>query len=144
MSTVQWLLLTGAPAIFVLAWFLYKKHASNLLQQLNDGRRLSSRLVGRGKFVDGPRQIPVALALSESMFYYENADLKGFLELHWIHEVEYEDDLATGQQINDQKVLRLRCLSQNFEFLLEAPAVPMWKAVLPPHRTPEPRAAYAG
>ena len=143
MSALQLLLLIGVPVIAVLMWVLYRQHSSDLLQQLNDGRRLSSRLVGRGKFVDGPRQIPVALALSDSTFFYENADLKGFLELHWVHEIEYEDDLATGQRIDHQKVLRLRCLSQNFEFLLEAPAVSAWKAVLPPHRIPGQSEAYA-
>lgn len=63
----------------------------------------------------------------------ENSDMEAFLELKWIHEVRYENELTTGQGIENGKVLRLRCFSQAFEFVLDNDAVKEWKAALPAH-----------
>ena len=134
MSILFMLLLVGVAAIAALGWLFFNRRAADQLQQLNTGRRSSSSVVGRGDYVDGNRRIPVALALNDSNFYYENADLKGYLERSWIHEVGYEDQLSTGQPIGNGKVLRLRCFSQNFEFVLDPANTAAWEAALPPHQ----------
>ena len=126
--------LVGIAVIGFLSWTLWKRTSSDKLELFTDRRRDSSRLVSRGEFVDGSRHMPVALALTDQAFYYENSDMQASLERQWIHEVEYDDELATGQSIGDGTVLRLRCFSQTFEFVLPAGAVRQWESFLPPHR----------
>jgi hypothetical protein len=128
------LFLIAVPLIAFLGWMLWKRLSSDRLQLFNDQRRASSQLVSRGEFVDGSRHLPVALALTEGAFFYENADMQASLERQWIHEIEYDDELATGGAVGDATVLRLRCFSQTFEFVLPAGSVPRWKSFLPPHR----------
>lgn len=137
-----WLLVL-VPAVAFLAWMLSRRFASDRLQLFSDRRRGSSRLVSRGEFVDGNRHMPVALALTDEAFYYENSDMQASLERHWIQEVEYDDELATGGSIAEGTVLRLRCLSQTFEFVVPADSVRQWKTFLPPHRLEERTAAPA-
>jgi len=128
------LFLISVPLIAFLGWMLWRRLASDRLQLFNDQRRASSQLVSRGEFVDGSRHLPVALALTDGAFFYENADMQASLERQWIHEIEYDDELATGGAVGDATVLRLRCFSQTFEFVLPAGSVPQWKSFLPPHR----------
>jgi hypothetical protein len=131
------LVLVFVPLILFLGWVLWKRLAADRLQLFNDQRRASSQLVSRGEFVDGSIHMPVALALTDGAFFYENADMQASLERQWIHEVEYDDELATGGAVGDATVLRLRCFSQTFEFVLPAGTVPQWKSFLPPHRMSE-------
>src|SRR6266850_988743 len=128
------LFLISVPLIAFLGWMLWRRLASDRLQLFNDQRRGSSQLVSRGEFVDGSRHLPVALALTDGEFFYENADMQASLERQWIHEIEYDDELATGGAVGDATVLRLRCFSQTFEFVLPSGSVPQWKSLLPPHR----------
>jgi hypothetical protein len=128
------LLVIVVPVIAVLAWMLWKRFASDRLQIFSDRRRGSSQLVSRGEFVDGSLHLPVALALTDQAFYYENSDMQASLERQWIQEVEYDDELSTGQSVGDNTVLRLRCFSQTFEFVLPADTVRQWRSFLPPHR----------
>jgi hypothetical protein len=123
------------PLLAVLVWILAKRLASDRLQLFSERRRGSSRLVSRGEFVDGSRHLPVALALTDVEFYYENSDMQAFLERQWIHEVEYENELSTGQSVGDGTVLRLRCFSQTLEFVLPRDVVRQWQTFLPPHRS---------
>ena len=128
-----WILI-ATLAIAALAWILWKRTSSDILELYTDRRRHSSRLVSRGEFVDGMRRLPVALALTDLAFYYENSDMQASLERQWIHEVEYDDELTTGQSVGSGTVLRLRCFSQKFEFLLAPAIVRQWRDALPPHR----------
>jgi hypothetical protein len=123
------------PLLAVLVWILAKRLASDRLQLFSERRRGSSRLVSRGEFVDGSRHLPVALALTDVEFYYENSDMQAFLERQWIHEVEYENELSTGQSVGDGTVLRLRCFSQTLEFVLPRDVVRQWQTFLPAHRS---------
>jgi hypothetical protein len=91
--------------------------------------------VGRGELIDGTRHIPVALALSASTLYYENADLSASLDLEYVEEVEYDDELMIGRAVAAGKVMRLRCFSKVFEFILDAATAPQWQAMLPAVRT---------
>jgi hypothetical protein len=127
-------ILIAVPVIALLAWMLWKRFASDSLQLFSDRRRGSSRIVSRGEFADGNRRMPVALALTDQAFFYENSDMEASLERQWIQEVEYDDELQTGQSVGEGTVLRLRSPSQTFEFVLPADSAPQWKTFLPPHR----------
>ncbi len=134
MLLALWILL-AAVAIGALGWNLWKRMAADGMQRLNDERRGSCRLVGRGELVDGKQHIPVAMALSTSTLYYENADLTASLELEYVEEVEYANELVTGQPVPSGKVMRLRCFSKVFEFVIDSASAPQWQAVLPAVRS---------
>ncbi len=129
-----WLIAFAAVAIAVLIWALYGQFASGRLQKMNDSRRATSRLVSRGEFVDGNRRLEVALALTDSAFYYENSDMQASLDLEWIEEIEYDSELGTGRSVQDGKILRLRCHRQVFEFVLANDVVLAWKNAMPARR----------
>ena len=129
MMAALWAL--AALAVGLLGWNLYTRLASDRLDDLTTRRRNDSRLVGRGELVDGNRHLPVALALNDSTFFYENGELQASLDLEWIREVEYSDELVTGASTEGKKVLRLRSSNQTFEFVLPSSAVAGWQEVLP-------------
>jgi hypothetical protein len=124
-------ILLSAVAVAALGWNLWKRMAADGMQRLNDERRSSCRIVGRGELVEGKQHIPVAMALSSSTLYYENADLNASLDLEYIEEVEYANELVTGQPVPDGKVMRLRCFSKVFEFVVDAASAAQWQAALP-------------
>lgn len=115
-----------------LGWNLYRRFGADRLESFSDSRRATSMLVSRGELVDGNRKVDVALALTRSMFFYENADMQGSLDLEWVREVEYDSALATGVSVMGGTVLRLRCYSQTFEFVIPADVVSRWQSMLPP------------
>jgi hypothetical protein len=119
---VAWLSIAGAVVVAMLGWNLRKRLAADGIRRFEDDRRASSRMVSSADFIDGSRHIPVSLALNEVALYYENSNVQASLDLDWIQEVEYEDD---------GKVLRLRCFSRVFEFILPANMFQRWQAVLP-------------
>ncbi len=121
----------GAVALAVLGLTYYRQVAGGRITKLNDRRRTSSRLVSTGTFFDGNRHMPVALAMTESTFYYENSDMEASLDLDRVREIEYDTELATGLAVASGKVLRLRSDSQSFEFVLQPDAVALWQAALP-------------
>ena len=129
-------LLYAAVAIIliVLARMLYTRLASDSISAFTDRRRPTSLLVSRGELVDGNRHLNVALSLTDSMLIYENPDFEGSLDRTTIHEVEYENELATGQPVYDGKVMRLRCFSKTFEFVIPANEMRAWESVMPAHR----------
>ena len=125
-----WILLSAA-VIAVLGWSLWRHLAADGMQRLNDRRRGSCRLVGTGALIEGQQHIPVALALSTTTLYYENADLEASLDLRDIQEVEYANELVTGQAVHGDKVMRLRCFSRMFEFVIDSATAARWQAELP-------------
>lgn len=130
-----YVLYAGIAIILVLlARSLYKRLASDSIVAFTDKRRPTSLLVSRGELVDGNRHLNVALSLTESMLIYENPDFEGSLDRTTIHEVEYENELATGQPVYDGKVMRLRCFSKTFEFVIPANEMRQWESVMPAHR----------
>jgi len=120
-----------------LCWNLYRRFGADRIAALCEKRRLASRIVSRGEFVDGNRHIEVALALTRSAFFYENAGMHASLDLQWVGEVEYDTHLSTGVAVTGGKVLRLRCYSQAFEFVLPNDVVARWNVMLPPRRANE-------
>ena len=98
-------------------------------------------MVSRGEFVDGNRHLAVALAVTDSTFFYENSDMQASLDLQWVREIEYDTELATGTAVAGGKALRLRCYSQTFEFVLPNDVVARWHMMMPPRRAAEPAVA---
>lgn len=129
---VTWLSIVAVLAVVFLGWNLYRRFGSDRIAELNDGRRATSRLVSRGEFVDGNRHLEVALALTAETFFYENSDMQASLDLEWLREVEYDNELGTGGQVHGGQVLRLRSNSQTFEFVIPNEDVAQWRAMLPP------------
>ncbi len=127
-----WLTIAALAAVAVLGWNLIRRLRSDGIVKLNDMRRATSRMVSRGEFVDGNRHLAVALAVNDSTFFYENAGMKASVDLQWVREIEYDTELATGLAVVGGKVLRLRSLSQTFEFVLPNDVVARWHMMLPP------------
>lgn len=130
---MSWLLIAAAIAVGGLLFVLYRFFAARHLQRFIERRRSSSRIVSLGEFVDGSRRMAVALALTDTAFYYENTDMQASLDLEWIEEVGYESELSTGRAVVGGEVLRLRCQRQLFEFVLSTDVVGAWKRVMPAH-----------
>ncbi|HVR38552.1 MAG TPA: hypothetical protein VMU84_05605 [Thermoanaerobaculia bacterium] len=116
-----------------LVWYFLRLRQQDQLGEFMAKRRPVSKLVGRAEYVEGAERINVALALSEDTFYYENADLQASFELRHIDDIEYDDELATGKNIDPgYRALRLRSHGVTFEFILEPTEAPKWIAALPP------------
>lgn len=135
---MSWLLLVAVIVVGFLGWNLYRRFGADRIQSLNDKRRATSRIVSRGEYVDGNRHLDVALAVTQSTFFYENADMQASLDLDWIREIEYDTELSTGTTPATGKVLRLRSNSQTFEFVLPNDVVARWHMMLPPRRAMAP------
>jgi len=131
---VALLSLAAGIAVVFLGWNLYRRLGTDRIAVFNDRRLSASRMVGRGEFVDGNRRLDVALAVTQSTFFYENSDMQASLDLQWVREIEYDTQLATGAAVPGHKVLRLRSDSQTFEFAVPNDTVARWHLMLPPRR----------
>ena len=129
-----WLTVLAVVVVALLGWNLYRRFGADRIGELNERRRATSRLVGRGEFVDGNRHLDVALAVTQSTLFYENSDMQASLDLQWVREIEYDTELATGVAVVNGRVLRLRSHSQTFEFVLPHDVVARWHMMLPPRR----------
>lgn len=121
-------------AAVLLARSLFRRMAADRLTVFTERRRPTSLVVSRGEIVDGNRHLEVALALTESAVIYENSDVQGSVERSTIDEVEYENELTTGQPVYDGKVMRLRCFRKTFEFVIPVHQMREWEVLLPAHR----------
>ncbi len=133
MSTAMWFFIPGV-VVALLAFSLFKQFAADRFDALTERLRGSSRLVSRAELVDGNRHLAVALALTDSSLIYESTDGQSSVDRQWIQEVEYETELSTGERVADGKVMRLRCFSNTFEFVLRPSVAREWELILPPHR----------
>jgi hypothetical protein len=138
---MMWLTLAAIVVVAILGWNLYGRFGSDRILALNEKRRAGSRMVGRGEYFDGNRHLAVALAVTPSTFFYENADMEASIDLQWVREIEYDNELATGSVPPNGKVLRIRSSSQTFEFVLPEATVARWHVMLPPRRAVEMGAA---
>jgi hypothetical protein len=133
---LPWLSLVAVIVVGFLGWNLFRRFNEDRLAALNEKRRGTSRVVGRGELVDGNRHLEVALALTQETLFYENADMEASIDLRWLREIEYDTELATGTTPPAGQVLRLRSQSQTFEFVIPNDVVARWHTMLPPRRTP--------
>jgi hypothetical protein len=126
--------IAGVVVVAVLIVWYLRLRQRDIIGALLDKRRATSKLVSRADFVEGAVQIPVALALTEDTFYYENLDMEASFELSRIDEVEYDDELVTGRTIDDAcRVMRMRSHGAAFEFVLDKADCAKWMAALPAH-----------
>lgn len=132
-----WSSVAAVAVIAFVAW-RFVQYRAQRIDTLNEKRRSTSRMVSRAELVDGSRHVEVSLALTASTLLYENADMEASLDLEWVREIEYDTCLSTGQKVKSGKVLRLRCYSQSFEFVLPEAVVPRWHMMLPPRRQAAP------
>lgn len=137
---LPWVSLAVVLVAAFLAWNLSRRLRSDRLAAMSERRRADSRFVSRGEFVDGNRHLAVALAVTNSTFFYENPDMAASIDLEWLREVEYDNELATGGMVAGGEVMRLRSDSQTFEFVVPSDTTGGWHSALPPRR----RAAASG
>ena len=130
-------------AVIFLGRVLIAHFSSGNIQRFMNQRRAGSQLVSRGELIDGNRHIPVALALGASALYYESSELQASLDLEWICEVDYDDEVVTGHFIGDGKIVTIRCHSQAFEFLIPMAELAQWQRLLPARRRPIEETAVA-
>ena len=127
--------LIGVVVLAVLVWSFMRMRRQDQLSALMEKRRAGARMVARAEYVEGMERMPVALALTDDAFYYENPDLEASFELARIDEVEYDNELATGKHIAEgEHVMRLRSHGAAFEFILPKADVPRWQGLLPPRQ----------
>ena len=132
----------GLVVLVGLIVLFMRTRSRDLIDELMNKRRASSKLVSRADYVEGLERIPVALALTEDTFYYENPDFNAMFELRMLDEIEYDDELATGRQVDHGcRALRIRSHGTTFEFILAPDVCAKWMAALPQHRANEERAA---
>ena len=129
-----WLTLAALIVAAYLGWSLYRRFGVDRIAAFNEKRRATSRLVSRGELVDGNRHLEVALAVTGSTLFYENADMEASIDLQWVREIEYDTTLSTGTAPPEGRVMRLRTHSQTFEFVIPADIVARWHMMLPPRR----------
>jgi hypothetical protein len=127
-----WLSIAAAAVVVFLCWNLYRRFGVDRVEKFINGRRATSRMVSAAEFVDGSRHLQVALAVTNSDLFYENADMQASLDLRFIREIEYDVRLGTGHSVAGAKVLRLRSASQVFEFVIADACVTRWQTALPP------------
>lgn len=133
----------GVAVLAVLVVVYLKLRQRDLLDEIVKKRQATSKIVTRGEYVEGVNSIPVAMALSNDTFYYENPDLEASFDLDRIEEVEYGEELATGRGVHAGKhVLRLRSHGATFEFVMDDADEKKWEEILPPRRVGQ-RTAHA-
>lgn len=143
LQIVELITVVGALALGVLIWLFVRQRKLDQLQELIEKHRPTAKVVGRAEFVEGIQRFPVVLALTDSSIHYENPDLQAYLELNRIEEVEYDNELSHGKEVEDGRVLRLRSHGHTFEFILDKSSAEKWTAMLPPHRMDEPGSVHA-
>jgi len=136
-----WFLIAAFIALAVLGWNFYRRLSADRIEKFMERRRPTARMVSRADFIDGDRHVAVSLAVTDSTFFYENTDMQSTLDLQWVREIEYGTELATGVAVVGGKVLRLRCYSQTFEFVLPNEVVARWHMMMPPRRAVVPAVA---
>jgi len=132
----------GVIAIVVLVWFLTRKLGEDKIEELLKKRRSGAKVSIKAEYVESRSRALVAMTLTDKTLFYENVDLEARLDLDRLEEVEYDDELFTGQSVHG-KVLRLRSHGQTFEFVLEPAHAKLLEDHLPPHRMDEPGDVHA-
>jgi len=128
---LTWLSIAAGAVVFFLSRDLLRRRGADRIQALLDKRGPNALVATRGGFVDGARHIDVAMALTPQTLFYENAHMEASLDLQWVSEVEYDSRVRTGANVEDGQVLRLRCYSRCFEFIVPAHALARWQEMLP-------------
>ena len=135
MLSLTTITVAGLVIAAVLVWFFLRTRNADMIGEMMEKRRASSRIVSRADYVEGMEKIPVALALTNDTFYYENPDLQASFDLNRIDEVEYTDELSTGKEVaHGCRAIRLRSHGTVFEFVMPVADCDRWKALLAPRQ----------
>src|SRR5258708_224700 len=89
----------GVVALAVLIWVFLRVRSKDLLSDLVNKRKASSKIVCTAFYMEGIERIPVALSLTDSAVFYENSDLEASLDIAQLEEIEYDDETATGHSV---------------------------------------------
>jgi len=141
MRLLEVLSVAGVVVVAGLVWFYLRNQTHSRMRHILEKRKGSSKVATLADYVEGMEHIPVAVALSDTTFFYENADLQAEMDLSRLDEVEFDDELSTGKEVEHGKVMRLRSHGRVFEFILDAASATEWAAKLPSHRMGEPELA---
>jgi len=135
MPSVGTITVVGLVVLAALIVFFFKTRSKDLLAEIIEKKRASSKIVNRAEYVEGLERIPVAISLAGDSFYYENPDLQASFDLPMIDEIEYDDELSTGRPVEQGcRVLRLRSHGTTFDFILTPGDCQKWMVALPPRR----------
>ena len=77
---LPWISVVVVLVAAYLTWNLSRRLRSDRITALSERRRAASRFVSRGELVDGNRHLAVALALTESTFFYENPEMEASID----------------------------------------------------------------
>jgi hypothetical protein len=129
----------GLVVLAALIIVFVRTRSRDLLAEILEKKKASSKIVSRAEYVEGLERIPVAVSISDASFYYENPDLQASFDLQMIDEIEYDDELSTGRSVEHGcRVLRLRSHGATFDFILAPGDCERWMAALPPRRLDDP------
>lgn len=124
-----------------LVLFFLQTRRKDQIAAMLEKRRASSKLVSKAEYASGMARMPVALALSGETVFYENPDMEASLDLSRIDEVEYDDELTTGRQVDaGSRVMRIRSHGTAFDFVLSSADATRWQQVLPSKQLGQPAA----
>jgi len=125
----------GLVVLAALIVVFVKTRSKDLLAEILEKKKATSKLVSRAEYVEGLERLPVAISLTDTAFYYENPDLQASFDLAMIDEIEYDDELSTGRAVEHGcRVLRLRSHGTTFDFILTPADCEKWMAALPQRR----------
>lgn len=127
------LFIAAAIVAILVGRSLYPLPGLGRTAKLGAARRRTSRMAGSGYLVNGTRRSPVALALTDSTLFYEFSKGQGSIDPESAVAIEYDTALASGVDVPDGRVLRLRTGSETVvEFVLPREDVSSWYRHLPP------------
>ena len=135
MPWVETVTIVGLVVLAVLIVVFMKTRSKDLLAEILEKKKASSKLVSRAEYAEGLERMLVALSLTDTSFYYENPDLQASFDLAMIDEIEYDDELSTGRPVEHGcRVLRLRSHGTTFDFILTPADCEKWMVALPMRR----------
>ena len=127
------LLIAAAVVAILLVRQLYRYAGPARIAAFKAARRSTSRMVGSARLVLGTRRRAVGLAVTDKTLLYERPGLRASIDLDTVLAIEYDTALATGVEVRDGRVLRLRRTGGTIELVLPREDVSNWYMVLPPH-----------
>jgi hypothetical protein len=129
LGTITVILVVVLAALVV---FFIRTRRQDQISAMLEKRRGRSKIACKAEYANGIERMPVALTLSEKAIFYENPDLEASLDIDRIDEIEYDDELTTGRNVEaGSRVIRLRSHGTPFEFIVSAADAARWQQALP-------------
>jgi hypothetical protein len=138
LGTITVVLVVVLAALIV---FFIRTRRQDQISAMLEKRRAQSRVASKAEYANGIERMPVALTLSDKAIFYENPDLEASLDIDRIDEIEYDDELTTGKNVETgSRVIRVRSHGTPFEFIVSAADATRWQQALPPRQAGQPSA----